>query len=183
VTPDGRGQPLWIAQTQAWICRELDKREDAAFRKLVNEAKTYTHVLNERLSHLDNDEKARRKKRGLAKTQQWLEEVALRQAEQGNFESLRKLYPKLARFINKPKLGRGERLEKPSHPAHDRLEQAIAELPRARELLKTFYKWKRAHHLKGQLTAEQVLATRWDLDAQEIRKRRISRARLKRERA
>jgi hypothetical protein len=33
------------------------------------------------------------------------------------------------------------------------------------------------------LTAEQILADRWDLDEKEIRKRRISRARLKRERA
>jgi hypothetical protein len=179
------GRPAWLAQVQAWVNAKLDEQDAAFHRKLVNGAKNYTLVLNERASRLDDDEKARRKHRGLAKTQKWLKELALQQAEQGNIEPLQKQVQKqdarLARFVNLPQLKRGEHFEKPPHPAYDRLEQALAELPSVRFLLKFCY--EKTSCPKGQLTAEQILADRWDLDETEMRKRRISRARLKRERA
>jgi hypothetical protein len=179
ISSDGR--PAWIVQVQAWVNATLDE-EDARFHQnLANKAKTYIHGLNERLSRLDDDEKARRQDRGLVKTQEWLEELALQQAEQRNIEPLRKQYPRLARFINLPRLGRGEHFEKPPHPAYDRLEQAVAELRRVRYLLNLFYENKTGHP-RGRLTAEQILAERWDLTENEIRKRRISHSRLKRDR-
>jgi hypothetical protein len=179
-------RPAWIAQVQAWVNATLDE-EDARFHQnLANKAKTYIHDLNERLSRLDDDEKARRKKRGLAKTQEWLKELALRQAMQGNIEPLRgqmqRQDPRLVRFINLPRLGQGEHFEKKPYPAYDRLEQAVAELPRVRYLLNWFHKNKTGYP-RGQLTAGQILAERWDLTENEIRRRCISRVRLKRESA
>jgi hypothetical protein len=180
-------RPAWIAEVQAWVNATLDE-EDARFHQnLANNAKTYAHVLDERLSRLDDDEKARRKERGLAKTQEWKLELALRQAMQGNIEPLQremqKQDPRLARFINLPRLdGRGKHFEKPPHPARDRLEDAVAELPRVRYLLKLFHE-KKPGYPRRRLTAKQILAERWDLTENEIRKRCISHARLKRERA
>jgi hypothetical protein len=175
----GNDRPAWIAQGQAWVSAKLDKQIDAFNRKLANEGKRRLSW-DERFNRLDDDEKGRRKDRGLAKTQEWKLELALRQAEQGNLEPLRKQYPRLARFINLPKLeGKGKHFEKPPHPARDRLENALAELRDARVFLRSYY--KKTGRPKGKLTAEQILAERWNLTDYEIRKRLISRARLKRE--
>jgi hypothetical protein len=131
---------------------------------------------------LGDDEKARRKDRGLAKTREWQEELALQEAEQGNLEPLRKQYPRLARFINRPPLKRGEHFKKKpptDHLApHCRLEEALFELPRVRAFWKKHY--GKTNRPKGQLTAEEIVAERWDLDEEEVYKRRISRERLKR---
>ena len=168
----------WIAQVQAWVNDTLDKEDDRFHRKLANDGRLW----NERpTSSLDDNEKARRKERGLVKTQEWLVELALQQAEQGNLEPLQKQNPRLARFINLPELGQGEHFEKKPHPARDRLDQAVAELPRVRDLLNWFHE-KKTGYPRGQLTAEQILAERWDLTEKEIRKRRISRVRLKQDR-
>jgi hypothetical protein len=172
------GRPAWIALGQAWVSAQLDRQIDAFNRKLANDGR----LSNDCLSQPNDNEKARRK-RGLAKTQEWKLELALRQAMQRNIEPLRKLVqkqnPGLARFINLPRLGRGEHFEKPPHPARDRLENALAELQDARTFLRSYYKL--TGRPKGQLTAEQILAERWNLTEYEIRKRLISRARLKRE--
>jgi hypothetical protein len=170
----GNDRPAWIAQGQAWVSAKLDKQIDAFNRKLVNDGR----LSNDCLSQPNDNEKARRE-RGLAKTQEWKLELALRQAEQGNIESLQKQNPGLARFINLPRLGRGEHFEKPPHPARDRLENALAELQDARTFLRSYYKL--TGRPRGQLTAEQILAERWNLDEKEIRRRCISRSRLKRE--
>jgi hypothetical protein len=172
-------RPAWTAQVQAWVNAALDE-EDARFhRKLANDGRLSLLAWSESLSRLDDNEKARRKDRGLVKTQEWKLELALQQAEQGNIEPLQKQNPRLARFINLPELGQGKHFEKKPHPARDRLDQAVAELPRVRDLLNWFHENKTGY--PRQLTAEQILAERWDLDEKEIRKRRISRARLKRE--
>jgi hypothetical protein len=174
-------RPAWIAQGQAWVNAKLDKQDDDFHRRLANNAR----LLDKRFDRMDASEKARRKERGLAKTQEWLLELALRQAEQRNLGPLRKQMekqdPRLVQFINKPKLdGRGKHFEKPPHPARDRLENALAELRDVRIFLQCFY--KKTGCPRGQLTAEQILAERWGLTVNEIRKRRISRSRLRQDR-
>jgi hypothetical protein len=177
------GRPAWIAQGRAWVNAKLDKQEDAFHRKMANDAKFLLRLLDERSCRLDDDERERRKAAGLVKTRKWLKELAIRQAdEQGNIEPLRKQMqkqdPDVARFIDLPRgRGRGKRFEKPPHPASDRLDQAVAELRDARSFLQAFY--KKTGRPRGQLTAEQILAERWDLTESEIRKRRISRSRLR----
>jgi hypothetical protein len=175
----------WIAQGQAWVNAKLDKQEDAFHRKMANDAKFLLRLSDERSCRLDDDERERRKAAGLMKTQKWLEKLAILQAdEQGNIEPLRKQVqkqnPDFARFIQPPRRGRGKRFEKPPHPASDRLDQAVAELRDARSFLQAFY--KKTGRPRGQLTAEQILAERWDLTENEIRKRRISRSRLRQDR-
>jgi hypothetical protein len=107
--------------------------------------------------------------------------LALQQAEQGNLEPLRKQHPRLARFLNLPRLKRGEHFaKKPSTDApHWRLKEALFELKRVRDLWKKHYDGK-TNRPKGQLTAEEIVAERWGLDEDEVHKRRISRGRLKR---
>jgi hypothetical protein len=175
-------RPRWIRQVHSWVNTQLDERDAAFHPKIVSAAKTYVALVDRRLSRLNNGEMARRKHDGLAKTQAWLEQLA---TDRNDVEALRRLFPTHARLINQPRgLKRGEHFKKPPpHPARVRLEQALAELPHARALLKKFYEWESARPLRGQVTAEQVLAGRWDLDEKEIRKRRPSRERLKRERA
>jgi hypothetical protein len=185
-----------MADSTPWIARNSRDRErmrtlvnaklDEAIaieeRKVAADIAKAGHLLSERLGRLNDDEKARRKDRGLAKTREWQEELALQQAEQGNLEPLRKQYPRLARFINLPTLSKpGEHFKKKPHThraPHCRLEEALFELPRVRAFWKEHY--GKTNRPKGQLTAEEIVAERWDLDAEEVYRRRISRERLKR---
>jgi hypothetical protein len=184
-----------MADSTPWIARNSRDRErmrtlvnaklDEAIaieeRKVAADIAKVGHLLSERLGRLDNDEKARRKRRGLAKERKWREMWALQQAEQGNPEPLRKQYPRLARFINPPRLKRGEHFKKPptDHLApHCRLKEALFELPRVRAFWKKHY--GKTNRPEGQLTAEEIVAERWGLDEDEIYRRRISRKRLKR---
>jgi hypothetical protein len=156
----------------------IEEREAAAVIRKV----AHFESVRARLSPLDDDEKARRKERGLKKTQEWLEELALQQAGQGNLEPLRKQHPRLARFINLPRLKRGEHFKKKPPTGHltphCRLEEALFELPRVRAFWKEHY--GKTNRPKGQLTAEEIVAERWGLDEEEVYRRRISRERLKR---
>jgi hypothetical protein len=176
-----------------WIARKLP-RDRERMRTLVNAAldeaiaiedrkfaadiAKASHLLSELLGRLDGDEKARRKDRGLAKEQ---EESALQEAEQGNVEPLRKQHPSLARFINRPRLKRGKHFKKKPPTdrltPHDRLKEALFELPRVRAFWKKHY--GKTNRPQGQLTAEEIVAERWGLAEEEIYKRRISRKRLK----
>jgi hypothetical protein len=184
-----------MADSTPWIARSPRDRErmrtlvndklDEAIaieeRKVAADIAKVGHLLSER--RLDNDEKARRKHRGLAKERKWREKWALQQAEQGNIEPLQKQYPRLARFINLPKLNKpGEHFKKkpPTAPLapHCRLEEALFELPLVRAFWKKHY--GKTNRPKGQLTAEEIVAERWGLDEEEVYKRRISRERLKR---
>ena len=160
---------------------KLDEAIAIEERKFAADIAKVGHLLSERLGRLDNDEKARRKHRGLAKERKWREERALQQAEQGNLEPLRKQYPGLARFINRPRLKRGEHFKKKPPTdhltPHDRLKEALFELPRVRAFWKKHY--GKTNRPQGQLTAEEIVAERWGLAEEEIYKRRISRKRLK----
>ena len=181
--------PQWIAHNprdrermRTWVNAKLDEAIAIEERKVAADIAKAGHLLSERLGRLNDDEKARRKDRGLAKAREWQEELALQQAEQGNLEPLRKQYPRLARFINLPRLKRGEHFKKKpptDHLApHCRLEEALFELPRVRAFWKKHY--RKTNRPKGQLTAEEIVAERWDLDEEEVYRRRISRERLKR---
>jgi hypothetical protein len=185
-----------MADSTPWIARNSRDRErmrtlvnaklDEAIaieeRKFAADIAKVGHLLSECLSRLDDDEKARRKAAGLVKTQEWKLELALQQAEQGNIEPLRKLNPRLTRFINLPRLKKpGEHFKKkpPDHLApHCRLEEALFELPRVRAFWKKHY--GKTNRPKGQLTAEEIVAERWGLDVEEVHSRHISRERLKR---
>jgi hypothetical protein len=160
----------------------LDEAIAIEERKFAADIAIASHLLNERLGRLDDDEKARRKDRGLAKTREWQEELTLQEAEQGNLEPLRKQYPRLARFINLPKLSKPGKHFKKKPPTdrltpHDRLKEALFELPRVRAFWKKHY--GKTNRPQGQLTAEEIVAERWDLTEKEIYKQRISRKRLK----
>jgi hypothetical protein len=179
--------PPWIARNprdrermRTWVNAKLDEAIAIEEREFVaNVAKLGQQLLSE---HLDDDEKARRKHRGLAKDRERQEELALQQAEQGNLEPLRKRNPRLARFINLPPLKRGEHFKKKpptDHLApHCRLEEALFELKCVHALWKKHY--GKTNRPQGQLRAEEIVAERRGLDADEVHKRRISRERLKR---
>jgi hypothetical protein len=178
--------PPWIARNprdrecmRTWVNAKLDEAIAIEYREFVaNAAKLGQQLPSE---HLDDDEKARRRHRGLAKTREWQEELALQQAEQGNLEPLRKQNPRLAWFINLPRLSKpGEHFKKkPSTDApHCQLEEALFELKRVRAPWKKHY--GKTNRPQGQLRAEEIVAERQGLDADEVHKRRISRERLKR---
>jgi hypothetical protein len=181
--------PPWIAHNprdrermRTLVNAKLDEAIAIEDRKFAADIAKASHLLSERLGRLDDDEKARRKDRGLAKERKWQEEWALQQAEQRNLEPLRKQYPRLARFINLPRLKPGEHFKKKPPTdhltPHCRLKEALFELPRVRALWKKHY--GKTNRPKGQLTAEEIVAERWDLDEEEVYRRRISRERLKR---
>jgi hypothetical protein len=181
--------PPWTGdpeRMQAWVNAKLDEidavfdREMAVAASLV--VKAYAHP------HRSTEETRKRKltigKRVLAKDREAHEAWALQEAERKNLEPLRKLDPKRARFINLPKLGKpGDHFKKainhdPLAP-HRRLEEAVAELPRIRAILKKYYQGH-SNRPSGELTAEKIAAERWGLAEADVLKRRVSRETLRR---
>jgi hypothetical protein len=97
---------------------------------------------------------------------------AIAEADCGNYEPLRKLYPRLARHLNPPKLKRGQRLKKPFRwdlPAHQwdrnlRIWWAIADLPRIRAI------WKANGFSCRRDAAIEIAAERWEVSENDVRK-------------
>jgi hypothetical protein len=109
-------------------------------------------------------------------------------AEHGDIAPLRqevaKLDPRYGRFVNLPRLHRGQHFKNRPPPTHDlttphgRLKEALHERPLIRAIWKQHYDGK-VNRPKGQLTADEILAARWDLTPEEIRRGRLSRRRLR----
>ena len=137
------GKPPWIARNKRerewmrrWVNTKLDEAIDIADKKFTDEVKQCAALLKNKgddgFARID----LRRKNRILAKTRKWHEDLALEEAERGNIEPLRKLFPRYARFINLPSLKRGQHFKKqikhdPLTDQH-RLEEAVAECPTSR---------------------------------------------------
>jgi hypothetical protein len=100
-----------------------------------------------------------------------LEDVAVQAAEECDLEPLRRQFPKHARFINPPKLKRGEHFKDATEVW---LQRALEDVPRIRAIWKKHY--GKTNRPRGELTAEEIAAERWNLLPDEVRKRRISRA-------
>jgi hypothetical protein len=100
-----------------------------------------------------------------------LEELAVQAAEERDLEPLRRQFPKHARYINLPKLKRGNHFKDPTEVW---LQRALEDVPRIRSIWKEHY--GKTNRPQGELTAEEIAARRWNLTQDEIRKRRISRA-------
>lgn len=98
------------------------------------------------------------------------EDVALQFAEGGDVEPLRKMFPKHARFINLPKLKRGEHFKDATEVW---LQRALEDVPRIRDIWREYF--GKTNRPRGELTAEEIAARRWHLSSDEVRKRRISR--------
>jgi hypothetical protein len=180
----------WLARNsrdrermQTWVNAKLDEAIAVEERKFAAGIAKVGQETTQALAQENDDEKARRKDRGLAKTREWQGELALEQAEQGNLEPLRKQYPGHAQFINRPRRKRGQRFKKKPPPdhlraLHCRLEEALSELPLIRDFWKKHY--GKTNRPEGQLTAEEIVAERWNLNLAEVSRKRISRKRLKR---
>ena len=108
-------------------------------------------------------------------------------AEHGDIEPLRKEVEKIdsryGRFVNVPRLRRGRHFKKKPPPAddlrtpHGRLQEARHEWPLVPAIWKEHY--GKVRRPEGQLTAVEILAARWDLTVEEIRRGRLSRKQTK----
>jgi hypothetical protein len=182
----GDAKPPWTASNprerewmRAWVNARLDDM-DAAFDQKMADAASL--VLKAYARPRSSAEERKRKltigKLIRAKTREWFEDRA---AESDDVETLRRLNPRLFRFINLPPLKRGQHFKKKIDdmlsPQH-RLKEALAELPRITAIWAKNYDGKK-NRPQGQLTAAEIAAGRWSLTADEVRKRRLSRKRLK----
>ena len=107
---------------------------------------------------------------------------ALEAAQRGNVEPLRNLYPQIARFINPPKLRRGEHFKKNNQPGSTDdprlwLACAIEDAAQIRAISQSHY--GRKNRPRGEATAEKIAADRWDLTEDEVRKKRPAARELK----
>jgi hypothetical protein len=102
----------------------------------------------------------------LAEMDRWSEgdEPELYAARHGNLEPLRKKYPLFAPFLNYPTLGQRGKYLRPR--VDDPLTSAAKDVPRIRSLWLTFYGKK--NRSSGQLSAEDIAAERWDVDASDV---------------
>lgn len=101
------------------------------------------------------------------------EATAIKYAEHGNVEPLRRLSPRHARFINLPTLGRGQRW--PELPdIMDRLPMAADDVRRIRAIWKLHFKYKNRRRpgpeYEGDMSAEEIAAERWDLGTDGVEK-------------
>jgi hypothetical protein len=95
------------------------------------------------------------------------EERAIAEADCGNMRPLRKLYPQLERFLQPPKLKRGQHL-KPFGGQWDeeaRVRCALADLPRIKAI------WKANGFSYRRNTAIEIAAERWKVSVNAVRKR------------
>jgi hypothetical protein len=84
---------------------------------------------------------------------------AIKQADNGDIEPLRRLYPHLAGFLRRPKRQRGKRFAKNNRSP---VKEAVYDVKRIRDLwLVNYQKKKRSKDL---VTAEQIAADRWHVD-------------------
>jgi hypothetical protein len=108
-------------------------------------------------------------------------------AERGDIKPLRKEVEKIdsryGRFVNLPRLRRGRHFKKKPPPTddlrtpHGRLQEARHEWLLVPAIWKEHYGQVRRR--VGQLTAVEILAERWGLTDEEIRRNRLSRKRIK----
>ena len=94
---------------------------------------------------------------------------AIRAAEDGDIEPLRKKYPHLARYLQLPKRsGKGDRFPRP-RPMSDYQERtllAASDVGRIRRFWKEAYGKKNRPH--GQIGAEEIAANRWNVSVDDV---------------
>jgi hypothetical protein len=186
--------PPWTgndAALKAWTIAALDKD----FREFVEEAAALSAILKREPAVRIPPEtekylrrvglpttprsKAESRKRGLTigkrdatKYREWLEQRA---AEEGDIKTLRALHPNHAAFINpiKPKRKRpfGDHDWQGLSP-EDCLTEALHEKTLIHDIWKTTF--RKTNRPSGTLTAEEIVAERWRLTVEDVRKRRIS---------
>lgn len=84
---------------------------------------------------------------------------ALERAERGDMASLRKLYPRLARFINRPKLDKpGDHFLRDPKQLDASLKWAIEDMDRIKTIWKNYY--GKQNRRDGQLSALEIAANR-----------------------
>jgi|SRR6516165_3909947 hypothetical protein len=196
---DKEDLPPWTgndAALKTWTIAELDKD----FREFVEGAKVLGAILKreptvripaETEKYLrrvglpttprSKAEKAEGRKRwltiGKRELREWLEQRAIAESD---IKALRKLHPKLEPFMPiKPKRKRpfGDHDWQGLSP-EDCLTEALREKKEIRKIWKK--KFRKTNRPRGTLTADEIVAKRWGLTKEDVRKRRISLATRKR---
>jgi hypothetical protein len=109
------------------------------------------------------------KRLGKPKRRRWRgrDGFELYKAEHGDLGPLKKKYPHLARYLRLPKRARGKRFQQ--LPRVEAL-YAASDVIEIRALWQKAYgKRNRSMH-KGEITAEEIAARRWDVDEDEVHK-------------
>ena len=165
-------KPPRIAGNQAerewmrnWVIAKLDAMDEAALA-----ASGFDETMKPLLSHFDDPNVRACFKALVDKQLRELRtsEFAIAQAWRGNMEPLRRLYPDLKPFLQRPNLDRGEHFEKASD-LQLRIEQAREDVRRIREIWKAAYNGK-CNRPEGQITAVEIAAKRWGISANALRK-------------
>jgi hypothetical protein len=179
--------PPWDddAAVQAWVIAELDKADDAFQRKFAEDVVNWLRYVAPRQRRSEAESRKRTLtigRRAEAKHRETLEQRAV---EEGDTETLRRLNPRLAQFINPArKSGRPRKTvdHDPLSP-EARLKEASDDIERIRKLLKQHFGHVRRP--PGAASVTQIAAERWGLDEVDVAKGRISskmRERLARQR-
>jgi hypothetical protein len=162
--------PRTDADVQAWTNAELDKADHAFHRDLAKAANDWLRSLPPRSKTESRKRWLTIGKRAAAKHHELLEQRAIAESD---IETLRRLHPKHAGYLNPPKSNKRGRRKKIGHDPESRqsrLANALIELRRIRTLWKKSGLGKRT---RGAITAEQIAAERWGLTEDDVRKRRV----------
>jgi hypothetical protein len=179
--------PPWLGNNdafKAWTIAELDKA-DAAFDQQM--AKGMADLVRMLAMRTPEAADFRRKlglspfprskaeslkrhltigKRAAAEHNELLEQRAI---EEGDIEALRRLHPRLARFLNlPPQRGRPKKIDRDPWSRQKRLADAIAELPRIRAIWEKNY--GRSRRPPNAITAAQIAAERWGVSEDDLKR-------------
>jgi hypothetical protein len=191
--PDGK--PPWIARNERerqwmkrWVIAKLDATIAAKNRKFATAVRNFRRLPSETRHAIIKRQLAASRARLDADGGQKRRDFLINVAEHGNVDplrtELRKIDPRYGRFVNLPPLKRGQHFKKrpptdPMAPQY-RLEEALFEKPLILKLWKKRY--GKRNRRRGQITADDILAERWDLTTEEVLNGRLSRKRTARAR-
>jgi hypothetical protein len=134
-----------------WKCR--NEHEAKAMTDWVNDQLDQIEIVSERFSRYGETV--------LSEDDKYLIEQAIEQADKGDIEPLRRLFPHLARFMCRPPRERGKRF--PKNTEDDPVRRAAADVKLIRALWAKHY-GKKNRPPNDRVTAVQIAADRWGVN-------------------
>jgi hypothetical protein len=144
-----------VSELPRWECRKAG--DEQKMTKWVNDEIDRIETVSNRF--LNYGESV------LASDECYVKTQAIEQADQGNIEPLRRLLPEYARFLCRPKQGRGKRF--PKDEKNDRVGRAVDDVTLIRALWQQHY-GRKNRPKNDPVTAEQIAADRWKVDVEAV---------------
>jgi hypothetical protein len=136
--------------------------------RTASEEKAMTDWVNAELNRIkiDSENFVRYGESRLTLDERYVLERAIEEADRGNIESLRRLHPHLARFLQPPELGVGEKYQKDN--SNDLVNKAVGDVQTIRLLWRRYFPDHKRRPKGDLVKAEQIAADRHGVDVKAV---------------